>query len=67
MVAITFPFKHKRMMESWAIAFVVSVWIIPSSIMPGVTEVPEFGACQFGYIEIVFMPMFLTSILTIST
>ena len=80
-IAIAFPFKHKRIMTSRVVAAVVGgVWLI--SLIPtvyvfindvdGITKVPELGSCLFegnAFAEIillVFLPMTLTSSLAIS-
>ena len=80
-IAITCPFKHKRIMTSRVVAAVVGgVWLI--SLIPtvhvflddvdGVTEVPELGSCLFevnSFAEttlLIFLPMTLSSSLAIS-
>ncbi|XP_065888436.1 rhodopsin, GQ-coupled-like [Dysidea avara] len=80
-VAIRFPFKHRRMMTPRVVAAVICVvWLLAAipaiyvfiNDVDGVTEVPEFGICLFegnGFTELVllvFAPLFLASILTIS-
>ena len=79
-VAIRFPFKHKRMMTSRVVAVVISgAWliaIIPTAYtitfdVDGVTDVPQYGACLFegnAFVEAVvifIIPMVVASILTI--
>ena len=80
MVAIKFPFKHKKMMTPHVVAaFIGGAWLV--AVIPtvstiifnvdGVTDVPEYGACLFegiAYNEVVLtfiIPMVVASILTI--
>ena len=52
-IAITLPFKHRRIMTSGVVVAIVSgAWLlalIPTAIFnaDGITDVPEFGACVF--------------------
>jgi len=76
-VAITSPFKHKKMMTSRAVNVIISgAWLlalIPTFIsdVDGVMAVPEYGECLFvgdGYTEVVILiilPTFVTSVVTI--
>ncbi|XP_065905050.1 adenosine receptor A2b-like [Dysidea avara] len=80
-IAVTFPFKHKRMMTPRAIAAIISgVWLLAliptiSSVIfntDGVIDVPEYGACVFkgtGFIEffVTFVaPIVVASILSVT-
>jgi len=79
-VAIRFPFKHRRIMTNHVVTAVISsawlVAIIPTAYtvifdVNGVTDVPQYGACLFegdAFVEavIIFLiPMVVSSILTI--
>jgi len=79
-VAIRFPFKHRRMVTPRVVAAVISAsWLlaaIPTAYtiivnVDGVTDKPEYGACLFegnAYVEAILtfmMPMIVATILTI--
>ena len=80
-IAVTSPFKYKRMMKPHVVSAIVGgEWllaVIPTAYTiidggDGVTEVPEYGTCSFagkGYAQLVFvvmLPSFVASLLTIS-